>query len=387
MPSVRGRERTIVALLLTASSTASGALLGFVLGLVGELVDSADGVAWPVIAGLLVATVVLDRVVAPLSVRRQVPQLWGRIFSARTTAVLYGARLGVGPLTILRTWWWWLAVIAAALAGIWVSVGVGALFGAARIVVMLAAGTRAGAMRRSERFAVWSGPVVTVALVVFAALASTDAGTTRGRAASSTGSPGVERSAGADGNPSTSTTRATPTTTTIVADPDLEARLPIDVGAGFRRIDDDPQDALGPLDLAAAAAIEQDEQAERSLLETRHFERGHARAWRHDDGRTAYVAAYRFGSSSDADAYLVDGFITLESRGARVYDVTDPAGGRGFSQAATEDQASEVAHGVAFVRDDVFFLVVMTSPNSAAGPDDAVALARRVTDMSPAASD
>ena len=390
MPSVRGRERTIVAFLLISSSAASGALLGFVLGVLGELADfgeGGDGVAWPAIVGLLVATVVLDRVVAPLSVRRQVPQLWGRIFSARTTAVLYGARLGVGPLTILRTWWWWCAVIAAALAGVWVSVGVGALFGAARIVVMLAVGTHAGAMRGRERLAMWSGPVVAVALAAFAITAGSDDGTTRRDAAMSTGARVIERrsSAASNDSPMPSTTPADPATT-LVADPDLEARLPVDIGAGFQRIDDDPKDALGPLDLDAAAGIEQDEQAERSLLETRHFERGHARAWRHDDGRTAYLAAYRFGSTADAEAYLVDGFITLESRGARVYDVAEPAGGRGFSQAATQDQASEVAHGVAFVRDDVFFLAVVTAPNSAAGPGDAVALARRVADMSEPAS-
>lgn len=386
MPSVRGRERWVVAVLLTSASAASGALIGFVLGLLGGAADVTDDVPIAVVAVGLVVTVVLDAAVRPLSVRRQVPQLWGRIFSPRTTAILYGARLGVGPLTILRTWWWWLAVVAAALAGVWVSVGVGALFGAARIIVMLTVGTRAGALRRSERFAVWSGPAVAVALVAFAVAAAP--GDSRiGEAAEPSRREAAERPAGSDDRSTTTATEpdAGPSTT-IATDTDLEARLPTDVGPGFTRIDDDQNDALGPLDLAAAAAIEQDVQAERSLLETRHFERGHARAWRHADGRTAYVAAYRFGSTADAQAYLVDGFITLESRGARVYDLTEPAGARGFSQAATRGEASEVAHGVAFVRDDVFFLAVVTSPNSAAGPDDAAAVARRMAELSGAAS-
>ena len=380
-----------MATLLTVSSAGSGALAGFALGLVGELLDVADDVPWPSLAVALVAVVVLDRFVPPVSVRRQVPQLWGRVFSARTTAVLYGARLGVGPLTILRTWWWWLAVIVGALAGVWVSVGVGALFGAARIVVMLAVGTRAGGLRRSERFAVLSGVATALVLIAFVAVADSSADRDGDRHVTSTGSRSgttddVRRRGEDASDDETAPSRAPTTTatpTTVPADPALEASLPLDLGGGYERVADDPARALGAIDLDTAAAIEEDEQAERSLLETRHFELGHARAWRHDDGRTAYVAAYRFGASADADAYLVDGFITLEGRGARVYDVTNPAGARGFSQAATEGEASEVAHGVAFVRADVFFLVVVTSPNSAAGPEDALAVAQRVSEMSP----
>jgi len=388
VPSVRGPERIVVASLLMLASAASGALAGFVAGLGGEAISvDRDGMA-VVVTGAVIAAVVLDRFVAPLSVRRQVPQLWGRIFSAQTTAVLYGARLGVGPLTILRTWWWWVAVVLGALAGVWVSVAVGAVFGAARIAVMLAAGTRAYALSRGERFARWSGVAVGVALVVFVAfVAALDdrgvaerAAARRWSAASRAGrSPSGE--SGADA--ATTTTPDVVTPTSIAADAALAAMLPADVGAGYERVPDDVDKALGPLDLATAAAIEQDTHAERALLETRQFEVGHARGWRHDDGRTAYVAAYRFGSAADADAYLVDGFITLEGRGARVYPVTEVPGARGFSQAATQGETSEVAHGVAFVRGDVFFLAVIGATSSAADANDAVALAQQVDAVVP----
>src|SRR4029078_11442297 len=91
------------------------------------------------------------QVVAPLSVARQVPQLWGRIFSPRVVAVLYGARLGVGPLTILRTWLWWGCFLAGASAGLGWGAVVGALFGAGRVLAMLGVGVRAGSLRRRER--------------------------------------------------------------------------------------------------------------------------------------------------------------------------------------------------------------------------------------------
>ena len=152
MPSVRGRERVVVAALLLASSGLTGALAGWV-----------GGVAWSALLGpalngwalgaLVVCCLALDavRAVAPLSVLRQVPQLWGRLFSPRVVAILYGARLGVGPLTILRTWLWWGAFLAGSSAGPWWSAGVGLAFGATRVVAMLAVGTRAGGLQASER--------------------------------------------------------------------------------------------------------------------------------------------------------------------------------------------------------------------------------------------
>ena len=111
MPSVRGRERGVVVALLAGTAGCGAAWSA----LVGPALN-----VWAV-AALVLGCVVLDsvRVVAPFSVMRQVPQLWGRIFSAPVVAVLYGARLGVGPLTILRTWLWWGAFVAGSSAGPW----------------------------------------------------------------------------------------------------------------------------------------------------------------------------------------------------------------------------------------------------------------------------
>jgi hypothetical protein len=51
----------------------------------------------------------------PLSLQRQVPQLWGHQKGAVAAAFRYGLRLGVGPATILTSWLWWAGVIVAGL--------------------------------------------------------------------------------------------------------------------------------------------------------------------------------------------------------------------------------------------------------------------------------
>lgn len=146
--------------LLLASGMVSGGLVGFFLG-AGWLATGWPA-ATPVVAAVAVAAaLVADLVARPLDVRRQVPQLWGRLFGARTVAVLYGARLGIGPLTILTTWLWWAATAVAVTHGPWVGAASGAAFHVARTVTMLGvvAGARTGedmgrrmaAVRRGER--------------------------------------------------------------------------------------------------------------------------------------------------------------------------------------------------------------------------------------------
>ncbi|MEA3075466.1 MAG: hypothetical protein QOF60_374 [Actinomycetota bacterium] len=361
MPSVRGRERFLVVVLLSSTAALTGALAGFFAG-----------VAWSVAGGgvvtvaacvvAVVGTLVLDvSRLPPVSVRRQVPQAWGRLFGPPTVAVLYGARLGVGPLTILRTWLWWAALIVGASAGVWWSVAVGALFGLSRVVVMLVAGTRAGRWQgRPEVFAA----VVSAALVLLLLLAS--------RQQPSLGNGFVTES---------TTTTTTTIAPAVVADVGLGGALPDEVLAGWERVPDSPGRHLGPLDLQAAAAAEKDEPAERSLLETRHFLRGQARAWSASGGRTAYAAVYEFASPADATAYLGDGLLTIEARGARVYDVPDIAGAHGFSQAGDgekSDSASVVSHGLVFVRGPRFYLVFVSGPSSSVTPDDARSVAAAV---------
>lgn len=368
--------------LLAATSATTGALAGLLAGAIWSVLgDPMSAAAVVAVAGV---AVILDASCVPaLSVRRQVPQLWGRIFPAPTVAVLYGARLGVGPLTILRTWVWWAALVVGASAGPWWSAGVGATFGFTRVVAMLVAGARAGARQHHERR--WTiGLVATVMAVVVAFAASAD------RADEG---PGIDRASSGPAAPGptsdrpfssrTETASPSPSIAAIVTTPPdrgLGALLPADVLAGFARIPDDPTRRIGPLDLATAAAIEADEPAERALLETRRFRAGHARAWRSGEAKVAYASVYEFATPAGAEAYRVDGLTTIEGRGARLYDVDLPAGGRGFSQAeqARAGAGSTVAHGVTFVRGARFFLVFVSSPDSSLGPADAAAAAQAV---------
>lgn len=370
----------MVSALLAATSASIGALAGFVAGAAWAAV--ADPLSWLAVVVVTGGAIVLDASCVPApSVRRQVPQLWGRILPAPTVAVLYGARLGVGPLTILRTWIWWAALVVGASAGPWWSAAVGATFGLGRIVAMLAAGTRAGSWQAHERR--WS-----VGSALFAMAVAVGASLAAGAGDVATDSTSADPSAAssspdASGGPGTTTTiPATSTTAPVGAPPDrgLGALLPDEVLPGFDRIADDPARRLGPLDLATAAAIEADESAERALLETRSFRAGHARAWRADARKVAYASVYEFASPADAEAYRLDGLTTIEARGARLYDVEVPAGGRGFSQAeqAEAGAGSTVAHGVTFVRGSRFFLVFVTSPDSSLSPGDAATAAGAV---------
>jgi hypothetical protein len=224
--------------------------------------------------------------------------------------------------------------------------------------------------------------VVVLAVAVAAAVAVDGAGSP---------SPAASGFRGDGGPSSTEATAATTTTSTppptsaspVPPSPEavaLAALLPDDVLAGFTRVPDAPATHLGPLDLAAAASIERDEPAERALLETRHFVRGHARAWRAGGERVAYASLYEFASPADAAAYLEDGLTTISARGARLYDVAAPAGGRGFSQAgqAAAGAGSTVAHGVVFVRGARFALVFVSSPDSSVGPAEAARAATAV---------
>ncbi len=139
MPPVRGRQRAVVALVLCGAATASGALAGFVAGLAAVPVPPVP--LWAAAAVLAVAAIA-DGVgrPRPVSVRRQVPQAWSRLFAPATVALLYGGRLGVGPLTVLNTWLWWAMLAIGALAGVVPAVAAAATFGLVRGVVTAAAG-------------------------------------------------------------------------------------------------------------------------------------------------------------------------------------------------------------------------------------------------------
>ena len=174
--------------LLTATGVASAAAVGLLAGIVWAA-TGAGALSTGAASVLAVGAVLLDVAARrlgrprPLAVHRQVPQLWGRLFGPGVVAVLYGSRLGVGPLTILTTWTWWAALLVGASLGPWPSAAVGAAFAISRTVTMLVAvaGTRTGPamatrvarVRRAQPLVSW---VTALVLVLVVAACSGDDG-------------------------------------------------------------------------------------------------------------------------------------------------------------------------------------------------------------------
>src|SRR5437870_5226589 len=126
-PSVRGALRAQVLVLLALVGAFTGALVGWVAGIVWLATGLPDATTRAAaVAALAAGALDLVGLVDPPSARRQVPQLWGRVLGPRTVATVYGARLGVGPATILTSWAWWAALLVGAGCGPWVGAAVGA---------------------------------------------------------------------------------------------------------------------------------------------------------------------------------------------------------------------------------------------------------------------
>ncbi|MEO1060437.1 MAG: hypothetical protein AAFZ07_03385 [Actinomycetota bacterium] len=156
---VRGLRRIRVLAVLTASGIVTAALAGLLAGaLLGWIADPS-----PVVVALVVAAAGLADLSRwhPIDVGRQVPLEWGRLFSETTTAALYGARLGVGPLTVLTSWTWWAGLVLAGLHGPFVAAGVAAVFHVVRVAVMAlgVAGSQRSGPRRSALIARLDRPV------------------------------------------------------------------------------------------------------------------------------------------------------------------------------------------------------------------------------------
>lgn len=135
--------------MLISTGVGAGALAGLIIALItaavtgvarfpiGEPGGGTIAALVGVGAGLDAARLVLGRP-GPPTLGRQVPSEWARIFPATVTAGLYGARLGVGPLTILSTWTWWSFTLAAALLGPVAAVLTGATFGLVKLSLVAA---------------------------------------------------------------------------------------------------------------------------------------------------------------------------------------------------------------------------------------------------------
>lgn len=367
---------------LGAAGALTGALVGFVSGIVWAVTGlpplGAIGLT-VLVAAALGADVAHARGHGPrpFSTGRQVPQYWGRLFGGRTTALLYGARLGVGPSTILATWTWWAAAVAGASVGPWPAAGVGVVFAVSRTATMVLAMAGAGpamsrrvAVLRDARVAVAWVTNVGLVVVVTAMLASCSGSDSAG----GNGGGGGAADTSTSDEPPELTLDASTTSTTTEADVALDALILDETLPGFTRADD--VIGAGPLDLEAAAQAEADPAAEQALLETRKFQRGVSRAWIDPLQDVAYEAVYTFADEAGARAYLADGAETLVARAAIPFDVPGVPGAQGFTTLEEDEQGAFTAHAASFTRGRNWFLVLVGSDSSRRTADEARSLAR-----------
>lgn len=403
--------------LLVGTGSASAVLVGFVAG-IALAWSPTPPIGW--LAALGVAAILADLFhvrtgrPSPLSVGRQVPVEWGRMFDPRVVAILYGPRLGVGPLTMLSTWMWWAATIGAALVGVFESVVVAAVFGVVRLLVTV------GASQQADRagHAIWftrlrSGTTrawlsldgVAVALLVVVALtaaactsstnveagpdalggaSTTPSATSQGAEEMSDQESSDNATDPTDAESSTPTTEIltesslSATSTPLVTSPDdIEPRPPagadalasvlVDEIPGFEAITGPSADR--ELSIDEAARLQPDPTEELPLLETRGYQGGWTRAFRNDDNDVIVTTVYDFVSALEADFYLEDGTITLIGDGSTIYEVGSIPEARGFTQRLDDSGASLVVYGITFTSRNKWFLVTIVGDPGTATPE------------------
>ncbi len=408
--------RTLVAAMLVTSGAASAALVGLIAGVALQWAPRIELRALLVLAILAVvadvASVRFGRP-TPLSVGKQVPVEWGRLFDPRVVAVLYGARLGVGPLTMLSTWLWWAATIGAALTSVLASVVTAIVFGVVRMVVTVAASHRAddaghanwfGRLRMATTKA-WLSldgfAVVLVVIALVAAACTSDSSVEAGPGTittSNTSDPNAEEDiVNTDQTPSTegqsvdgNSDAATPTTQVLTESSLAETSLPLVTSPD----DIEPRPPVGPAALAAvllaevpgftpvdagaadrglsiddAAQLQPDPTEELPLLETRGFQGGWTRAFRNPDNDVVVTTVYDFVSALEAEFYLEDGTITLIGDGGTIYEVESIPAARGFRQEVASDDGPLVVFGITFTRGNQWFLVTILGDEATATPE------------------
>ena len=192
----RGRRWGATVAAFTLGSVAGGAALGGLFALAGLLLATVARPPAPVVLGVAAlaaaAGFVTDlRTVGPggrgrfarPTVRRQVNEDWLDTYRGWVVGVGFGAQLGAGLATIVTSAAVHLVFVLALLAGSvqtpaapWAGLALGALFGLARALPLLAAGTATGPAglaalhRRLERLAP-TAHRLTIALLALAALA------------------------------------------------------------------------------------------------------------------------------------------------------------------------------------------------------------------------
>ena len=408
LPSVRGRERLQVGLVLVGSGTAAGALTGLVMAILLAPLAAIDPWSTATVAVIVAAGVGLDAIrlvagrPAPPTAGRQVPAEWARWFPARITAALYGARLGVGPLTILSTWTWWSMTVAAGLLGPAAGAATGAVFGLVKLGAVAGVSQAAepaghsevfGRLRRGKRpsrAAITGLSAIGVALTLAATGCGGPVVDADDAAASTTitttvTDPTVTDPIVTTGQPSAPSEEDRP----LIAPADLEdvvrtsipeldhqpepapaptpaAARPAELGdtlivaiPDYQPIDEPGADRA--LDLRAAADLQPDPTEEVALLETRGFRGGWIRAFRNADNDVAIVSVYEFRDATEAEFYLEDGLITIGGYGGSFFDIPDLPGVRGFAQdiSRSDGESTEdlVTIGASFHQDDRWYLV------------------------------
>jgi hypothetical protein len=175
----RGHRFSVTVTAYTIGSTLGGAAFGALLGAAGQLVfgDSALGLRGGVLAVGAVAAAILDGGRKRIrSWHRQVNEDWLTSYRGWVYGLGFGAELGIGVITIVTSasvYLTWLAAFVVAKP--WVGALIGAGFGVARAVPVLAGGvvtSPAAIGARVRRLHAWDGRfrVVTVGAEATAAL-------------------------------------------------------------------------------------------------------------------------------------------------------------------------------------------------------------------------
>jgi hypothetical protein len=166
-------------------SVAGGATLGLLAGLVGlgarDLVDPGAGVAAAAVLAACVVALVVDLHVARLrspTVHRQVNENWLGRYRGWVYGLGFGYQLGLGVVTVVTTASVYLVIVLAFLTGsLWGGLVIGAAFGVARALPLLAVvgvrspGELRDVMRRAsdqDRLARWATLAVVLLVGVVA---------------------------------------------------------------------------------------------------------------------------------------------------------------------------------------------------------------------------
>jgi hypothetical protein len=140
----RGQSFVVTVVAYTLGSVAGAAALGALLGALGDVVlTGGDAVALGILAVAAVLAALVDRSGRPIpSWHRQVNEDWLTQYRGWVYGFGFGFQLGLGVVTIVTTaavYLTWAAAFVTGSAG--VGAVVGAAFGLARAVPVLAAGT------------------------------------------------------------------------------------------------------------------------------------------------------------------------------------------------------------------------------------------------------